>query len=412
MSGGNDKTIKIYSIGEEKELVSLNNDILNIKNVHISPDSCLIASGDEKYVKIWDINKQIPIMNYNEHLNSINCVRWGLDGIYLASSSNDHKIKLYDIRCNKSIRHIDAHSNAVTSISFHPSKQYLVSCSLDSTIKIWDLFNNILLYTLYGHEGPIYSLSFNKNGEFICSGGTDAHLYIWRNNLNGNLIPKNNIIMGRQDFPDSEKIPNNERKKYHLRSKSSSKISVNMRNTNYTNFPIYKYNDYNNKNKNRQSNSKNSNIISTNIDSKEINIKNKNNNKLNNNLFSNEMSQNIKTMINKLDNASVTIQKMNERMNILEKQLNELYNFPKEKFDNSKNKELINKHELNNIKNNIINNVKENEVLHPNPQALKEALDYYQNTIKKNNNDNPVEIFEDVNNHVEDIRQEAINNNN
>jgi centriolar protein POC1 len=384
--------------------VSLNNDKFNIKTVHVSPDSCLIASGDEKYVKIWDINKQIPIMNYNEHLNSINCVRWGPDGIYFASSSNDHKIKLYDIRCNKSIQHIDAHTNAVTSISFHPSKQYLVSCSLDSTIKIWDLFNNILLYTLYGHEGPIYSLSFNKNGEFICSGGTDANLYIWRSNLNGNLIPKNNIIMGEQDYPDSGKIPNDERKKYHLRSKSSNKISVNMRNTNYTDFPVYKYNDYNNKN--RQSNSKNSNIISTNIDSKKINIKKKNNSKLNNNLFSNEMSQNIQTMINKLDNASVTIQKMNERMNILEKQLNELYNIPKDKFDNSQNKELIN------IKSNSINLVKENEELHPNPQALKDALDYYQNMIKKNNNDNPVEIFEDVNNHVEDIRQAAINNNN
>ena len=39
-------------------------------------------------------------------------------------------------------------------------------------------------------------------------------------------------------------------------------------------------------------------------------------------------------------------------------------------------------------------------------------MDYYQNTIQKNgnNNDNPVEIFEDVNNHVEDIRQEVLNN--
>jgi hypothetical protein len=32
-------------------------------------------------------------------------------------------------------------------------------------------------------------------------------------------------------------------------------------------------------------------------------------------------------------------------------------------------------------------------------------------SFKKNENDNPVEIFEDVNNHVEDIRQEVLRNN-
>ena len=376
------------------------NNKYNIKSVKVSPNSCLIASGgDDKCVKIWDINKQAQIMNYCEHLKSINCIRWSPDGIYFASCSNDHKIKLYDIRCNKSIQHIDAHSNAVTSISFHPSKQYIVSCSLDSTIKIWDLFNNTLLYTLYGHEGPIYSLSFNRTGEFICSGGTDAELYLWRNNLNGNLIPNNNKIMGGLAYPELKKIPKNEKKKkYHLRSKSSNKISVNLRSTNYTDYPNSNYDGNIKKNINNRSSSKNTEIISTNIDSKELNIKNNKNKDTN---FSNDMSNNIESIFNQLDNTSKTMQKFTQRMNLLESQLSELYNIPKDKLNNIQNNEFINNGQYNNMKN---NNEKENEDLYPNPQALKEAMDYYQTNFKKNNNDNPVEIFEDVNNHVEDIK--------
>lgn len=338
-------------------------------------------------------------MNYCEHLKSINCIRWSPDGIYFASCSNDHKIKLYDIRCNKSIQHIDAHINAVTSISFHPSKQYIVSCSLDSTIKIWDLFNNTLLYTLYGHEGPIYSLSFNRTGEFICSGGTDADLYLWRNNLNRNLIPNNNKIMGGLAYPELKKIPKNEKKKkYHLRSKSSNKISVNMRSTNHTDYPNSNYDINIKKNSNNRSSSKNTEIVSTNIDSKEVNIKDNKNNNIN---YPNNMSNNIKSMINQLENTSKTMQKMNQRMNLLESQISELYNMPKDKFSNIQNNEFINIGQYSNMKN---NNEKENEEQYPNPQALKEAMDYYQNNFKKNNNDNPVEIFEDVNNHVEDIK--------
>ena len=369
-------------------------------------------------------------MNYNEHLKATNCIRWSPDGIYLASCSNDRMIKLYDIRCNKSIQNIEAHNNAVTSISFHPNKQYLVSCSLDSTIKIWDLFNNIILYSIYGHEGPVYSLSFNKTGEFICSGGTDADLYLWRNNLSGNLIPKSNKIMGGEAYPELQKIPKNDNKKnkkYHLRSKSSHKFSVNMRSANGAEYPRsnfttntnfnYNYNLKSNNNSNNKissSNSKSGDVVSTNIDSKELN----NNINSNNTLF----AKNLQSMMNSLADSANTMQKMNQRMNLLENKLGALCNLSNNKYYNIGNNELFSNNNqynsqfnINNMKNVDLNNVKDNEneeQYNPNPEALKEAMDYYNNIIKKDNNDNPVEIFEDVNNHVEDIRQEVMSNNN
>ena len=87
-------------------------------------------------------------------------------------------------------------------------------------------------------------------------------------------------------------------------------------------------------------------------------------------------------MINKLQVADNVIQSMSQRMNYLEKQL----------YDINSNK---------------VNNSKENDA---NLANLNEAINYYNNVIKKNENDNPVEIFEDVNNHVEDIRQEVLMN--
>ena len=106
------------------------------------------------------------------------------------------------------------------------------------------------------------------------------------------------------------------------------------------------------------------------------NIKNKND--IN---FSPEMSKRFNEMINKLDTADKVIQSISQRMNFLEKQL----------YDINGNK--TEEEEKNNLEN------------------LNEAINYYNNVVKKNENENPVEIFEDVNNHVEDIRQEVINNN-
>ena len=72
---------------------------------------------------------------------------------------------------------------------------------------------------------------------------------------------------------------------------------------------------------------------------------------------------------------------MSQRMNYLEKQL----------YDINGNK--VEKENIENLEN------------------LNDALNYYNNLIKKNESDNPVEIFEDLNNHVEDIKQEVLNKN-
>ena len=122
-------------------------------------------------------------------------------------------------------------------------------------------------------------------------------------------------------------------------------------------------------------------IPSTNIDSKEIpNIKNINKNSKKEINLSPEISKKFNEMINRLELADKVIQSMSQRMNYLEKTL----------YD--------------------INGNKTNKENDDNLANLNEAINYYNNVIKKNENDNPVEIFEDVNNHVEDIRQEVLGN--
>ena len=109
-------------------------------------------------------------------------------------------------------------------------------------------------------------------------------------------------------------------------------------------------------------------------------MKNINKNKKKEINLSPEISKKFNEMINKLDLADKVIQSMSQRMNYLEKQL----------YD--------------------INGNKTNKENDDNLANLNEAINYYNNLIKKNENDNPVEIFEDVNNHVEDIRQEVLGN--
>ena len=387
----------------------MNNDNSNINSLKVSPESCFIVSGgDDNCVKIWDVNKQMILSSYNEHLQSINCVRWSPNSNYFASASNDNKINIYDIRCDKSIKNITVHSNSVTSISFHPSKKYLVSCSLDSTIKIWDLINNILLCNLYGHEGPINSVCFNHTGEYICSGGFDSNLLLWKYNSERASRNKN----------PRKASKNKSKNKY--RSKSTNKYYMSKYKSNdndYRNYPDIYYgnniNNYDNRYYNNGNlifkNYKNVNeeFVNPNIDSKEINnMPNINQNKYYE-IFSNNMAQNLLSMISKLNEST---QKMNQRITKLE---NYLGNIQINQNLNSKDTNNMGGNNLQKINNNLKENNENNKVeedYETTKEALKEAKIYYHSLIKKYENNNPVEIFEDINNHVEDIRQEVSNN--
>ena len=266
-----------------------------------------------------------------------------------------------------------------------------------------------MLCDLYGHEGPINSVCFNHTGEYICSGGIDSNILLWKYN------PEKS-----RGYQNSKKTSKNKSKKKY-RSKSTNKyyITKNKSNNNDArNYPdlfygnnINNYNQYYNNDNLILKNYKNANeeFANPNINSKEINNTQDINQNKNYEIFPNNLAQNLLSMMNKLNEST---QKMNQRIAKLETYFNNLPNLQINQNLNSK--------ETNNLNNNlktINNNIKENnennkveEDYEANKEALKEAKFYYHSLIKKYENNNPVEIFEDINNHVEDIRQEVSNN--
>lgn len=285
----------------------------------------------------------------------------------------------------------------------------MISCSLDSTIKLWDLITNNLLCNLYGHEGPINSISFNQTGEYICSGGIDSHLLLWKYSSEKNN--KYNISKKTSKNKSKNKYKSKSINKYYMtKYKNNNNDISNYPDLLYGNNIKNHYNHYYNNGNLVFKNDKNPNeeFINSNIDSKELNNSQSINQYKNYESFPINMVENLLSMVNKLNDST---QKMNQRITKLETYLINLSN-------NQINQNLNGK-DTNNINNNnlkIINNIKENsenqkieEEYEANKETLKEAKIYYHSLIKKYENNNPVEIFEDINNHVEDIRQEVSN---
>ncbi|ETO03305.1 WD-40 repeat-containing protein [Reticulomyxa filosa] len=168
----------------------------------------LICSGsNDKTVRVWDVEDNEQIQLFNEHSNSVYCVKFSPHHYHnyrryvICSSSFDKSIRFWSINNDEELKIFNGHVGAVFGIEFSPfcGGRYLCSGSGDKTIRLWDLETSKSLHAFNGHTHYVWCVAFsplqrndkndnNKsnnigliggNGYTICSGSFDKTVRIW-----------------------------------------------------------------------------------------------------------------------------------------------------------------------------------------------------------------------------------------
>lgn len=345
LSASNDKNIKLFSVLNKYRFISSYIGHLDwVKYAKIGPDIHLISScGNDNTVKLFDLEKKNLIYNFNDHLDNVNYCNFSPDSNCICSCSNDKSIKIFDIRNGKCIYHLTGHFDKVNKVIFHPNLPYLLSCSDDSTIKIWDLKMSQYFNNIRAHKNKVKSVSFNKDGSEFCSCGDDSFVYVWKSNIK-NMDIEYKILSDYLNNQNTLKI-SSDSKKSTIRDKKN--LTVKMK-------------DKDNKND---------------IDKNIINNTNENNKESNLTNFEFTTSS-IDRMVMQLTNFSKTMNEMGQRIDNVEYQIEDIY------------------------KRRNMGNIHPNDNKIDSENVIKEVISEENGKIN-----NPVEIFEDIKEHVEDIKQ-------
>ena len=432
LTASNDKIIKIFNLQDNRKFHSSYSGHSNwVRCARFSPDNRLIGScSDDHTVKIWDIAKRNVVSNFIDHLDCVNTCRFSPDGTCIASGGNDRKIKIWDTRSGRLIQHYDAHAAPITCISYHPSGNYLISASLDSTIKIWDLKLGQILYTVHGHEGPIKSVAFSNCGDYFCSGGVDSILMVWKSNIKNmdeefnthSKVQTGRVASNKVVIDEEEKV----RRDFNVKTGGTmikkSKLPAGQKCKVIVEKGI----------KNRMQSTHNSvnNVSVSHNNSAMLNESNEMAQSNSSNFFSklpDELSSTFDKMIQQLDIVAKTMKIMEQRIQTVESQVTEIYNMKKmmkeedyyNQYTNENNaqmKNTMNYEEEHFNEGNVFNqNLGEdpNIPVEEEEQNQEEGQDEEEGEEEKapieNTNNVPVEIFEDVGNHVEDFNNEEQN---
>lgn len=195
VSGGEDKTVKIWDIATGRTLLTLTGERPSkVWCVAFSPDGKQIASGsggfsERERITVWDAesgNEALTLLG--EASVIVNSVSFSSDGEQIVSGSSDNTLKIWNTRTRQNPRVLKGHAGSVMSVSFSPDGTRIVSGSSDSTLKVWNAQSGESLQTLRGHSSEVWSVAFSPDGRWIVSGSDDQTLKIW-NIETGDLSP-------------------------------------------------------------------------------------------------------------------------------------------------------------------------------------------------------------------------------
>lgn len=201
-----------------------------VRGVDFHPTQPIFVSGGDDYtIKVWSLKTMKCMFTLTGHLDYVRTVFFHPTLPWIISASDDQTIRIWNWQSRKEIACLTGHNHYVMCAQFHPTKDLVVSASLDQTVRVWDIsglrkkqsaeagngmdafsidslggpgqrgsasmglggpqppqqdvFGNtdcVVKYVLEGHDKGVNWASFHPTLPLIVSAGDDRAVKVWR----------------------------------------------------------------------------------------------------------------------------------------------------------------------------------------------------------------------------------------
>ncbi len=179
LSGGNEGTVKLWSLPDGGLIESLENSGGSIHALAVSPDSKHVAANDGNAIKLWDLPDGDNGRTLASQAYPLYSLAFSADSTFIVSGNADHSIKLWNLPDGSLGKTLEGHHGVVNALAVSPNGQWLISGSADNTIKLWNLPEGTLVNTLDGHQGGVSALAISPDGSILASEGGDDSVKLW-----------------------------------------------------------------------------------------------------------------------------------------------------------------------------------------------------------------------------------------
>ena len=159
ISGGNDNTVRVWSLNSGMQVRELNGHTDWVLSVAISEDYIFSGSKDTT-VGVWSIDSGDQIISLIGHNGPVFSVGFSTRLSSVVSGSADSTIKVWSLVTGSETNTIQLNSK-IHSIDLCGSDEtYLASGDQNCSVRIREFQTNKVVEVLEGHEGHVWSVKF------------------------------------------------------------------------------------------------------------------------------------------------------------------------------------------------------------------------------------------------------------
>lgn len=199
----------------------------SINSITVSPDGKWLASaGDDKLVRLWDVESGREIRRFVGHTAPINSIAFSPDCRWLASGGEDKIVRLWDVSSGREVRRFEGHEDHISSVAFSPNSRILAAATKgfsngdlinknsETGIIAWHMESGKKTGILKSGE-DVLSIAFSPDSKILAAKTTNGYAVIsvdkWKTIASsGDLNSQGDSVAGSgkkvEFFPNGERI--------------------------------------------------------------------------------------------------------------------------------------------------------------------------------------------------------------
>lgn len=181
-SGGTDDTAIIWDIERRAAHLQLKGHVGDVNVVRFSSNQRLVTGGDDKTVRLWRVGDGRRVGPLRKHGDVVRDIAISRRANMIASGSVDGIIKLWDLRNGRPITSFGDRRFEVTSLSFGPDGQSLLQGSGASPYHsfVWNIKARKKSLIYKAHDNIVLASAISPNGRLAATGGgNNNEIHIW-----------------------------------------------------------------------------------------------------------------------------------------------------------------------------------------------------------------------------------------
>ncbi len=200
-SGSSDRTIRIYSVPDGKQLRQLAGHKDGVISLSFSPDGRQLLSGSfDNTAVLWDVRSGKPVQQLKGHSWWVWNAEFSKDNNRIVTAGQDGKAIVWSRQASQGayrpLTEFTKHRGPINAATFSPDGSRIATAGADGRILIWNpdevqpvdiarrIDNEVDPPAPYveflGHEKPVCSIAFSPDGSQLISGGEDNVSRIWQ----------------------------------------------------------------------------------------------------------------------------------------------------------------------------------------------------------------------------------------